>query len=174
MKPTLTLRRCTGAGPAGSGAGLKWTDADGRFITTGLHPPRSTLADPGYPVLNPRRTARWITSVRCDGPLGIARTARGESGRPGARARLPHSSRRKKNTPTHIGYEDQAKIDNLNSDIRRLSSTRQRQQSCPGDPRGQERIAADLIASTASSRRKSKTGAMHADQPPRRQPWVRR
>jgi len=55
------LRRCAGAGPAGSGAGLQLD--------------------------------------------------------------RPRSSRRKKNTPTHIGYEDQAKIDNLNSDIRRLSSS---------------------------------------------------
>ena len=58
----------------------------------------------------------------------------------------PHSSRRKKNTPTHIGYEDQAKIDNLNSDIRRLSSsTLGSASSRAREIRArQERIAADL------------------------------
>ena len=64
-------RRCTGAGPAGSGAGLQM-DRRRRAgsLRRTFHPPRIDPRRPWISSLNPRRTARWITSVRCDGPLG--------------------------------------------------------------------------------------------------------
>ncbi|MDG4553826.1 MAG: DUF4124 domain-containing protein [Candidatus Competibacter sp.] len=102
----------------------KWTDADGRVHYGGAPPaadqPAQTLDIQSQPTPDGevdnvgamRRATRELRELRA--------VNRGVSVRELDR---PRSSRRKKNTPTHIGYEDQAKIDNLNSDIRRLSSS---------------------------------------------------
>ena len=102
----------------------KWTDANGQ-VHYGSAPPaadrpaqtldiqsRPTPAGEVDNVGSMRRATRELRELRAV-----------NRGVPVRELDHPRSSRRKKNTPTRIGYEDQAKIDNLNSDIRRLSSS---------------------------------------------------
>lgn len=104
----------------------KWTDPDGK-IHYGNHPPASgqpaqTLDIPSRPtptsgVDNVRDLERAKQELR-----QLRATSRGvpvgELDRPISRKR-----RGKSQEPIHISYADRARIDNLNSDIRRLSSS---------------------------------------------------
>lgn len=104
----------------------KWTDADGRVHYGGTPPPTDaqspqTLDIPSQPtpageVDNVRDLQRATQELR-----ELRATSRGvpvkELDRP------TKKKGGKTREPIRIGYEDQARIDNLNSDIRRLSSS---------------------------------------------------
>ena len=124
MKPTLTLAMVLALVLPARAQVYKWTDADGQVHYGGAPPaadrPSQTLDIQSQPtpdgevdnVSSMRRATRELRELRAV-----------NRGVPVRELDRPRSSRRKKNTPTRIGYEDQAKIDNLNSDIRRLSSS---------------------------------------------------
>lgn len=104
----------------------KWTDTDGK-VHYGNRPPSDgqpaqTLNIPSQPtpaggVNNVRTLERAKQELR-----ELRATSRGvpvdELDRPAPRKRS-----HKAQEPVYIGYEDRARIDNLNSDIRRLSSS---------------------------------------------------
>ncbi len=103
----------------------KWTDANGQ-VHYGSAPPaadrpaqtldirsRPTPAGEVDNVGSMKRATRELRELRA--------VNRGVPMDELDRSRSAHRNR--KNAAAHIGHEDQAKIDNLNSDIRRLSST---------------------------------------------------
>ncbi len=105
----------------------KWTDSAGQIHYGGTPPPADaqstqTLDIPSQPtpagevdnVRDLRRAARELRELRALN-RGVPVE---ELDRP-----PPRRQKRKPQEPPSIGYEDQAKIDNLNSDIRRLSSS---------------------------------------------------
>ncbi len=102
----------------------KWTDADGQVHYGGAPPaadqPAQTLDIQSQPT--PAGEVDNVGSMeRATQELRELRAV--NRGVPVRELDRPRSSRRNKNVPTRIGYEDQARIDNLNSDIRRLSSS---------------------------------------------------
>ena len=105
----------------------KWTDTDGQVHYGNVPPPvdaqsTQTLDIPSRPspageidnVRDLRRAERKLRELRAAN-RGVSVN---ELDRPASR-----SKQNKIKEPPHIGYEDRARIDNLNSDIRRLSSS---------------------------------------------------
>ena len=113
-------------GPAAQAQVYKWTDANGQVHYDSRPPAEGTAAQPldirSQPtpaggadnVQSLQRATRQLRELRA--------TSRGvpvkELDRPARRSR-----RSEPREPPHIGYEDQTRIDNLNSDIQRLSSS---------------------------------------------------
>jgi len=104
----------------------KWTDAQGRIHYGNKSPPVGTsiqtLAIPSRPapsgqIDNTKDFAKATRKLR-----ELRAFNRGVS--VNELDRPSHSrNRRKSKEPVYIGYQDQTKIDNLNADIRRLSSS---------------------------------------------------
>ncbi|QQS53984.1 MAG: DUF4124 domain-containing protein [Candidatus Competibacteraceae bacterium] len=124
MKPALTFAVVLTLVLPARAQVYKWTDAKGQVHYGGAPPatdrPAQTLDIQSQPtpdgevdnVGSMRRATRELRELRAV-----------NRGIPVRELDRPKTSRRKKNTPVHIGHGDQARIDNLNSDIRRLSSS---------------------------------------------------
>lgn len=126
MRLALCLAIAVALGPAAQAQVYKWTDADGRVHYDSKPPAEGqaaqTLDVQSHPtptngvdnVQGLQRATRQLRELRA--------TRRGvsveELDRPARRGK--RSSSRE---PVYIGYEDQTRINNLNSDIRRLSSS---------------------------------------------------
>ncbi|MBZ4194036.1 MAG: DUF4124 domain-containing protein [Candidatus Contendobacter sp.] len=103
----------------------KWTDADGQVHYGSTPPPAAaqapqTLDIPSQPTPaggadNTRQMKRATQQLR-----ELRAVNRGV---PVSELDRPRTPRANKNEPVHIGYTDQVQIDNLNSEIRRLSSS---------------------------------------------------
>lgn len=105
----------------------KWTDAEGRVHYGNKPPPVSTESTQTLDI-----SSRPAPPGKIDNTGDFARATRklrelrafnrgvsvGELDHP-----INRRNRGKSREPVHIGYEDQTKIDNLNADIRRLSSS---------------------------------------------------
>ncbi len=105
----------------------KWTDADGRVHYGGTPPPAAaqsteTLDIPSQPtpagtvdnVGDLKRAARELRELRAvNRGVPVSEIDRPSSG----------GRKGKDKEPPYIGYEDRTRIENLNSDIRRLSSS---------------------------------------------------
>ena len=128
MRPmfSLTLTLTLALGSMAQAQVYKWTDANGQVHYDSRPPPEGqatqTLDIQSQPtpaggadnVQGMQRATRQLRELRA--------TSRGVSVN-----ELDQPARRKKRgesrEPVYIGYEDRARIDNLNSDIRRLSSS---------------------------------------------------
>ena len=103
----------------------KWTDAEGKVHYGGAPPPADaktpqTLDIPSQPtpaggVDNTRQMQRATQELR-----ELRAVNRGV---PVRELDRPRSARSKKGDPVPIGYEDQTRIDNLNREIQRVSSS---------------------------------------------------
>ena len=105
----------------------KWTDGEGRVHYSNTAPPADapssqTLDVPSQPtpagkvdnVRDLQRATRELRELRAlNRGVPVGELDRPAAGRKGGKTK----------EPTYIGYEDRARIDNLNSDIRRLSSS---------------------------------------------------
>jgi hypothetical protein len=103
----------------------KWTDADGQIHYGNTPPPAAaqtpqTLDIPSQPT--PAGGADNTGQMkRATQQLRELRAV--NRGVPVSELDRSRTTRSKKNEPVHIGYADQTQIDNLNSEIRRLSSS---------------------------------------------------
>ena len=125
MKPALTFAVVLALALPARAQVYKWTDADGQVHYGGAPPPATD---------QPAQTLDIQSQPTPDGEVDNVDSMRRATqelrelralnrGVPVRELDRPRSSRRKKSEPARIGYEDQARIDNLNSDIRRLSSS---------------------------------------------------
>jgi hypothetical protein len=128
MRPVFSfyLALALATGPAAQAQVYKWTDANGQVHYDSKPPPEGQAAQtldiqsqptPAGSVDNVQTLQRATRQLR-----ELRATSRGvpvdELDRPARRKKRGESRE-----PPHIGYEDRARIDNLNSDIRRLSSS---------------------------------------------------
>lgn len=128
MRPTrsLCLAMALALGPAAQAQVYKWTDANGQ-VHYDSKPPVEGQAAQTLDIQSQPTPAGGVDNVqdlqRATRQLRELRaTSRGvpvdELDRPARRKKRGESRE-----PVYIGYEDRARIDNLNSDIRRLSSS---------------------------------------------------
>lgn len=126
MRLTVCLTLALALGPMAQAQVYKWTDANGQTHYDSKPPPEGqatqTLDIQSQPtpagavdnVQGLQRATRQLRELRA--------TSRGvpveELDRPPRRGKRSPSRE-----PVYIGYEDRTRIDNLNSDIRRLSSS---------------------------------------------------
>jgi len=126
MHPMPYLALALMLGPMAQAQVYKWTDANGQVHYDSKPPAEGQAAEtldiqsqptPAGGVDNVQGLQRATRQLR-----ELRATNRGvpvnELDRP-----APRKRRGEPREPPHIGYEDQARIDNLNSDIRRLSSS---------------------------------------------------
>ncbi|MFZ1641854.1 MAG: DUF4124 domain-containing protein [Candidatus Contendobacter sp.] len=126
MRPVLYLVMALMLGPTAQAQVYKWTDANGQ-VHYDSKPPDEGQAAQTLDIRSQPTPAGGVDNVqglqRATRQLRELRaTSRGvpvnELDRPAPRKRRGESRE-----PVYIGYEDRARIDNLNSDIRRLSSS---------------------------------------------------
>lgn len=123
---SLGLAMALALGPAAQAQVYKWIDANGQVHYDSQPPAEGQTVEtldirsqptPAGSVDNVKTLQRATRQLR-----ELRATSRGVSV-----DELDRPARRKKRSesrePPHIGYEDRARIDNLNSDIRRLSSS---------------------------------------------------
>lgn len=126
MRPAHCLTLALVLGPIAQAQVYKWTDTNGQIHYDSKPPPEGqatqTLNIQSQPTpaggadntQSMRRATQQLRELRA--------TSRGVSVE-----ELDRPARRKKRSesrePVYIGYEDRTRIDNLNSDIRRLSSS---------------------------------------------------
>ena len=126
MRPALYLVLALALSPIAQAQVYKWTDANGQVHYDSKPPPEGSAAQtldiqsqptPASGVDNVQGLQRATRQLR-----ELRATNRGvsvqELDRPASRKRRGDSRE-----PVYIGYEDRTRIDNLNSDIRRLSSS---------------------------------------------------
>ena len=126
MRPALYLVLALALSPIAQAQVYKWTDANGQVHYDSKPPPEGSAAQtldiqsqptPASGVNNVQSLQRATRQMR-----ELRATNRGvsvnELDRPALRKKRGESRE-----PVYIGYEDRARIDNLNSDIRRLSSS---------------------------------------------------
>mgnify|MGYP000857510664 CR=1 FL=1 len=128
MRPalSLTVTLTLALGSMAQAQVYKWTDANGQVHYDSKPPPEGqatqTLDIPSQPTpaggadntQSMQRATRQLRELRA--------TSRGVSVEELERP-APRKKRGESREPVYIGYEDRARIDNLNSDIRRLSSS---------------------------------------------------
>ena len=126
MRLVLCLAMAVTLGPMAQAQVYKWTDANGQVHYDSKPPAEGSAAQtldiqsqptPASGVDNVQGLQRATRQLR-----ELRATSRGvsveELDRPARRGKRSQS-----HEPVYIGYEDRTRIDNLNSDIRRLSSS---------------------------------------------------
>ena len=127
MRPMLYLILVLTLGPMAQAQVYKWTDANGQ-VHYDSKPPTDGQAAQTLDIRSQPTPASGVDNVQ-----GLQRatrqmrelraTSRGVSVNELDRPAAPRKKRGEPQEPVYIGYEDRARIDNLNSDIRRLSSS---------------------------------------------------
>ncbi|MBL8251920.1 MAG: DUF4124 domain-containing protein [Candidatus Competibacter sp.] len=103
----------------------KWTDAEGRIHYGNQAPPAAAPSAQALDIPSQPSSGQAVDNVgafqRATRELRQLRAVNRDV--PVSELDRPASGRKRSKEPPYIGYEDRVKIDNLNGDIRRLSSS---------------------------------------------------